>query len=158
MGTGAWWPGGPCFHPLPAPPPPRSHPSPAELVEVLGELRRLEGRLEPFRQRYQEILGSAASADYNNNVSPGGALGSRGAAAPLFLRAVGCSWRPTASHWGGTARVCVPSAGRWYGPRVCPPPPPREVVWPVCISLEGLWAVCAPSAGKWYSLCQVFAL
>ncbi|KAM9584558.1 LOW QUALITY PROTEIN: large proline-rich protein BAG6-like, partial [Morphnus guianensis] len=44
-----------------------NHPSPAELVEVLGELRRLEGRLEPFRQRYQEILGSAASADYNNN-------------------------------------------------------------------------------------------
>lgn len=58
----------------------------------------------------------------------------------------------------------------WYGSCVCPlcgevvwptsvsPPPPREVVWPVCISLEGLWAVCAPSAGKWYSLCQVFAL
>lgn len=57
----------------PGPEPPQApegavnHPSPAELVEVLGELRRLEGRLEPFRQRYQEILGSAASADYNNN-------------------------------------------------------------------------------------------
>ncbi|KAM6993455.1 LOW QUALITY PROTEIN: large proline-rich protein BAG6 [Passerculus sandwichensis] len=42
-------------------------PSPAELGEVLGELRRLELRLEPFRQRYRDILGSAATADYSHD-------------------------------------------------------------------------------------------
>ncbi|XP_069630125.1 large proline-rich protein BAG6 [Haliaeetus albicilla] len=65
--TGSEEPPQPGPEPPPAPEGAVNHPSPAELVEVLGELRRLEGRLEPFRQRYQEILGSAASADYNNN-------------------------------------------------------------------------------------------
>ena len=46
-----------------------SHPSPAEYVEVLQELQRLESRLQPFLQRYYEVLGSAATTDYNNNVS-----------------------------------------------------------------------------------------
>lgn len=45
-----------------------SHPSPGEYVEVLGELRGVENRLQPFLQRYEEILGTAGSADYNNNV------------------------------------------------------------------------------------------
>lgn len=49
-----------CFH---------SHPSPAEHVEVLQELQRLQRRLQPFLQRYCEVLGAAATADYNNNVS-----------------------------------------------------------------------------------------
>ncbi|XP_058678482.1 LOW QUALITY PROTEIN: large proline-rich protein BAG6 [Ammospiza caudacuta] len=44
-----------------------SPPSPAELGEVLGELRRLELRLEPFRQRYRDILGAAATADYGHD-------------------------------------------------------------------------------------------
>lgn len=47
---------------------PHSPPTPAELGEVLGELRRLEMRLEPFRQRYRDILSSAATADYSNDV------------------------------------------------------------------------------------------
>lgn len=47
-----------------------SHPSPAEYIEVLQELQRLESRLHPFLQRYYEVLGAAASTDYNNNVSP----------------------------------------------------------------------------------------
>lgn len=47
-----------------------SHPSPAEYVEVLQELQRLENRLQPFLQRYYEVLGAAATTDYNNNVSP----------------------------------------------------------------------------------------
>lgn len=47
-----------------------NHPSPAEYVEVLQELQRLESRLQPFLQRYYEVLGAAASTDYNNNVSP----------------------------------------------------------------------------------------
>jgi hypothetical protein len=46
-----------------------SHPSPAEYVEVLQELQRLESRLQPFLQRYYEVLGAAATTDYNNNVS-----------------------------------------------------------------------------------------
>lgn len=46
-----------------------SHPSPAEYVEVLQELQRLESRLQPFLQRYYEVLGTAATTDYNNNVS-----------------------------------------------------------------------------------------
>ncbi|KAI1886104.1 hypothetical protein AGOR_G00210580 [Albula goreensis] len=69
--------------PPPPPPPPSSsssstqtegpphsgpnHPCPAELVEVLSELRRVEDRLQPFIQRTHSILGSATSADYNNN-------------------------------------------------------------------------------------------
>ncbi|XP_077186931.1 large proline-rich protein BAG6 isoform X2 [Paroedura picta] len=44
-----------------------NHPSPAEYVEVLGELRGVESRLQPFLQRYEEVLGSAGTADYNNN-------------------------------------------------------------------------------------------
>ncbi|XP_037861831.1 large proline-rich protein BAG6 isoform X16 [Chlorocebus sabaeus] len=44
-----------------------NHPSPAEYVEVLQELQRLESRLQPFLQRYYEILGAAATTDYNNN-------------------------------------------------------------------------------------------
>ncbi|XP_066515204.1 large proline-rich protein BAG6 isoform X2 [Hoplias malabaricus] len=51
------------------PPPPSgpSHPSPAELVEMLSELRRVEERLQPFIQRAHSILESATTADYNNN-------------------------------------------------------------------------------------------
>lgn len=37
---------------------------------MLQELQRLESRLQPFLQRYYEVLGAAASTDYNNNVSP----------------------------------------------------------------------------------------
>ncbi|KAM6472564.1 large proline-rich protein BAG6 isoform 3-T3 [Liasis olivaceus] len=44
-----------------------NHPSPGEYVEVLGELRGLESRLQPFLQRYEEVLGTASTADYNNN-------------------------------------------------------------------------------------------
>ncbi|KAJ7317365.1 hypothetical protein JRQ81_003527 [Phrynocephalus forsythii] len=44
-----------------------NHPSPGEYVEVLAELRGVESRLQPFLQRYEEILGTAGSADYNNN-------------------------------------------------------------------------------------------
>lgn len=62
--------------PPPGPEANTNPPSPAELVEVLEELRRLEGRLEPFRQRYHEILSSAGSADYNNN-APGLAAAQR---------------------------------------------------------------------------------
>ncbi|XP_051852166.1 large proline-rich protein BAG6 isoform X1 [Antechinus flavipes] len=53
--------------PGPAPAPAPNHPSPLEYVEVLQELQRVEGRLQPFLQRYHEILGSAATTDYNNN-------------------------------------------------------------------------------------------
>lgn len=45
-----------------------SHPSPAEFVEVLSEVRRVEERLRPFIERTHSILGAATSADYNNNV------------------------------------------------------------------------------------------
>lgn len=45
-----------------------SHPSPAEFVEVLSEVRRVEERLRPFLERTHSILGAATSADYNNNV------------------------------------------------------------------------------------------
>ncbi|XP_053159566.1 large proline-rich protein BAG6 isoform X2 [Hemicordylus capensis] len=44
-----------------------NHPSPGEYVEVLGELRGVESRLQPYLQRYEEILGTAGTADYNNN-------------------------------------------------------------------------------------------
>lgn len=44
-----------------------NHPSPAEHVEVLQELQRLQRRLQPFLQRYCEVLGAAATTDYNNN-------------------------------------------------------------------------------------------
>uniref|UniRef100_A0A8C7W7T1 Large proline-rich protein BAG6 n=1 Tax=Oncorhynchus mykiss TaxID=8022 RepID=A0A8C7W7T1_ONCMY len=44
-----------------------SHPSPAELVEVLSEVRRVEERLGPFIERTNSILGAATSADYINN-------------------------------------------------------------------------------------------
>ncbi|KAG9264976.1 large proline-rich protein BAG6-like isoform X2 [Astyanax mexicanus] len=53
-----------------APPPTSSgpsHPSPAELVEMLAELRRVEERLQPFIQRAHTILEAATTADYNNN-------------------------------------------------------------------------------------------
>uniref|UniRef100_A0A8C3HN95 BCL2-associated athanogene 6 n=1 Tax=Chrysemys picta bellii TaxID=8478 RepID=A0A8C3HN95_CHRPI len=43
------------------------HPAPAEYVEVLLELRRVEEQLQPFLQRYQEILATASTTDYNNN-------------------------------------------------------------------------------------------
>ena len=49
----------PCF--------PRSHPSPAELAEMLSELRRVEERLQPFIQRAHTILETATTAEYNNN-------------------------------------------------------------------------------------------
>nr|XP_040045118.1 large proline-rich protein BAG6 isoform X1 [Gasterosteus aculeatus aculeatus] len=44
-----------------------NHPSPAELVEVLSEVRRVEERLRPFIERTHSILVAATSADYNNN-------------------------------------------------------------------------------------------
>ncbi|XP_034748907.1 large proline-rich protein BAG6 isoform X2 [Etheostoma cragini] len=44
-----------------------SHPSPAEFVEVLSEVRRVEERLRPFIERSHSILLAATSADYNNN-------------------------------------------------------------------------------------------
>ncbi|XP_043534085.1 large proline-rich protein BAG6-like isoform X3 [Chiloscyllium plagiosum] len=44
-----------------------NHPSPTEYLEVLTELQRVEARLQPFVQRYQEILSTATTADYNNN-------------------------------------------------------------------------------------------
>lgn len=44
-----------------------NHPSPTEYLEVLMELQRVESRLQPFVQRYQEILSTATTADYNNN-------------------------------------------------------------------------------------------
>ncbi|XP_073673373.1 large proline-rich protein BAG6 isoform X1 [Garra rufa] len=51
-----------------APPPAGlSHPSPAEMVEMLTELRRVEERLQPFIQRAHLILEAATTADYNNN-------------------------------------------------------------------------------------------
>ncbi|XP_048376028.2 large proline-rich protein BAG6-like isoform X3 [Stegostoma tigrinum] len=48
-------------------PPGPNHPSPTEYLEVLTELQRVESRLQPFVQRYQEILSTATTADYNNN-------------------------------------------------------------------------------------------
>ncbi|XP_030003643.1 large proline-rich protein BAG6 [Sphaeramia orbicularis] len=45
-----------------------NHPSPAEFVEVLSEVRRVEERLRPFIERTHSILGAATSADYNNNI------------------------------------------------------------------------------------------
>lgn len=45
-----------------------SHPSPAEYVEVLQELQRLESPALPAALLH-EVLG-AATTDYNNNVSP----------------------------------------------------------------------------------------
>ncbi|XP_061764320.1 large proline-rich protein BAG6 isoform X2 [Nerophis ophidion] len=48
---------------------PNNHPSPAELLEILSEVKRVEERLLPFIQRTQSILGAASSADYNNNLS-----------------------------------------------------------------------------------------
>ncbi|XP_074975732.1 large proline-rich protein BAG6 isoform X8 [Caretta caretta] len=44
-----------------------NHPAPAEYVEVLLELHRVEEQLQPFLQRYQEILATASTTDYNNN-------------------------------------------------------------------------------------------
>nr|XP_046182878.1 large proline-rich protein BAG6-like isoform X3 [Oncorhynchus gorbuscha] len=46
--------------------PPHSGPNPAELVEVLLEVRRLQDRLGPFVERTNSILGAATSADYIN--------------------------------------------------------------------------------------------
>ncbi|XP_014020752.1 large proline-rich protein BAG6 isoform X2 [Salmo salar] len=43
-----------------------NHPSPAELVEMLSELRRVEQRLQPFVQRTHTILESATTAEYAN--------------------------------------------------------------------------------------------
>lgn len=44
-----------------------SHPSPAELAEMLSELRRVEERLQPFVQRAHTILETATNTEYNNN-------------------------------------------------------------------------------------------
>ncbi|XP_075770784.1 LOW QUALITY PROTEIN: large proline-rich protein BAG6, partial [Pelodiscus sinensis] len=44
-----------------------NHPAPGEYVDVLLELRRVEEQLQPFLQRYQDILATASAADYNNN-------------------------------------------------------------------------------------------
>ncbi|XP_074469405.1 large proline-rich protein BAG6 [Sebastes fasciatus] len=44
-----------------------NHPSPAEFVEVLSEVRRVEESLRPFIERTHSILVAATSADYNNN-------------------------------------------------------------------------------------------
>ncbi|XP_010888218.1 large proline-rich protein BAG6 isoform X1 [Esox lucius] len=43
-----------------------NHPSPAELVEMMSELRRVEERLQPFIQRMHTILETAATAEYGN--------------------------------------------------------------------------------------------
>ncbi|KAM6910177.1 LOW QUALITY PROTEIN: large proline-rich protein BAG6 [Xenentodon cancila] len=51
----------------PTPQPGPNHPSPAELAEMLSELRRMEERLQPFIQRAHTILETAATAEYNNN-------------------------------------------------------------------------------------------
>ncbi|XP_072249629.1 large proline-rich protein BAG6 [Leuresthes tenuis] len=51
----------------PAPQPGPNHPSPAELAEMLSELRRVEERLQPFIQRGHTILETATTAEYNNN-------------------------------------------------------------------------------------------
>ncbi|MED6269291.1 hypothetical protein CHARACLAT_031610, partial [Characodon lateralis] len=51
----------------PTPQPGPSHPSPAELAEMLSELRRVEERLQPFMQRAHSILETATTAEYNNN-------------------------------------------------------------------------------------------
>ncbi|XP_061573374.1 large proline-rich protein BAG6 isoform X2 [Cololabis saira] len=51
----------------PTPQPGPNHPSPAELAEMLSELRRTEERLQPFIQRAHTILETAATAEYNNN-------------------------------------------------------------------------------------------
>uniref|UniRef100_A0A3Q3IN94 BCL2-associated athanogene 6 n=1 Tax=Monopterus albus TaxID=43700 RepID=A0A3Q3IN94_MONAL len=51
----------------PTPQPGPNHPSPAELAEILSELRRVEERLQPFIQRAHTILETATTAEYNNN-------------------------------------------------------------------------------------------
>uniref|UniRef100_A0A672ZZM2 BCL2-associated athanogene 6 n=1 Tax=Sphaeramia orbicularis TaxID=375764 RepID=A0A672ZZM2_9TELE len=51
----------------PTPQPGPNHPSPAELAEMLSELRRVEERLQPFIQRAHSILETATTAEYNNN-------------------------------------------------------------------------------------------
>ncbi|XP_069571083.1 large proline-rich protein BAG6 isoform X2 [Brachyistius frenatus] len=51
----------------PTPQPGPNHPSPAELAEMLSELRRVEERLQPFIQRAHGILETATAAEYNNN-------------------------------------------------------------------------------------------
>uniref|UniRef100_A0A8C4EN54 BCL2-associated athanogene 6 n=1 Tax=Dicentrarchus labrax TaxID=13489 RepID=A0A8C4EN54_DICLA len=51
----------------PTPQPGPNHPSPAELAEMLTELRRVEERLQPFIQRAHTLLETATTAEYNNN-------------------------------------------------------------------------------------------
>ncbi|XP_028327653.1 large proline-rich protein BAG6 [Gouania willdenowi] len=51
----------------PTPQPGPNHPSPAELAEMLSELRRVEERLQPFIQRAHTLLETATTAEYNNN-------------------------------------------------------------------------------------------
>lgn len=51
----------------PTPQPGPNHPSPAELAEMLTELRRVEERLQPFIQRAHTILETATTAEYSNN-------------------------------------------------------------------------------------------
>lgn len=58
-------------------------------MEVLLELQRVQGQLQPFLQRYQAVLGSASTADYNNNVSRG---------------------------WEGWDLGLSPLPGEWYNP------------------------------------------
>ncbi|KAM6967910.1 large proline-rich protein BAG6 isoform 2-T2 [Aplochiton taeniatus] len=50
-----------------APPAGVNHPSPAELVEMLSELRRVEERLQPFIQRAHTIMETATNAEYSTN-------------------------------------------------------------------------------------------
>ncbi|KAM4568360.1 large proline-rich protein BAG6 isoform 2-T5 [Fundulus diaphanus] len=50
----------------PTPQPGPSHPSPAELAEMLSELRRVEERLQPFMQRAHTILETATTAEYSS--------------------------------------------------------------------------------------------
>ncbi|KAM9723751.1 LOW QUALITY PROTEIN: large proline-rich protein BAG6-like, partial [Menidia menidia] len=51
----------------PTPQPGPNHPSPAELAEMLSELRRVEERLQPFMQRAHAILETAANAEYSSS-------------------------------------------------------------------------------------------
>ncbi|XP_013881871.1 large proline-rich protein BAG6 isoform X2 [Austrofundulus limnaeus] len=51
----------------PTPQPGPNHPSPAELADMLSEMRRVEERLQPFIQRAHSILETATTTEYNNN-------------------------------------------------------------------------------------------
>ncbi|XP_068106425.1 large proline-rich protein BAG6 isoform X2 [Hyperolius riggenbachi] len=47
-----------------AAPPPPSHPTPAEYVEILQAISRVEERLAPFMERYREIFSNATNGTY----------------------------------------------------------------------------------------------